>query len=145
MIGRLRRLLGLGSNPPAGGDAAAEQARYTIEVSHHLGSPLVVLSGEIDHHSANQVRLALERELVSPDQVVLFDLNGLTYLDSGGLALLFDLIRTLEEGWVGVIHPAPNVRRLLQISGLDTQENFRVFDDLEEARAALEADGSAGL
>ncbi len=145
MIGRLRRLLGLGSNPPAGGDAAAEQARYIIEVSQHLGSPLVVLSGEIDHHSANQVRLALERELVSPDQVVLFDLNGLTYLDSGGLALLFDLIRTLEEGWVGVIRPSPGVRRLLQISGLDTQEKFRVFDDLEEARAALEADGSAGL
>jgi len=50
--------------------------------------------------------------------VVLLDLRDVTYIDSGGLSVLLSGVRRLRDrGWLGVIGPNPNVRRLLEISG----------------------------
>ncbi|MHB8870102.1 MAG: STAS domain-containing protein [Thermoleophilia bacterium] len=114
----------------------------SIETSRELDAPLFVLTGEIDHYSARMLRKAIEGELSGPDQVVLFDLNAVTYVDSGGLALLFDVVRALEKGWVGVIEPRRGVRRLLDISGLGGLASVRIFTDREEVRRALRTDGS---
>lgn len=119
-----------------------EPQGFSIETSYELEAPLVILAGEIDHHSARALRKVIEGELSGPDEVVLFDLNAVTYMDSGGLALLFDVVRALEKGWVGVIQPRNGVRRLLDISGLGGIASVRIFTDREEVRRALRTYGA---
>lgn len=121
----------------------SEPPALSIETLRELEAPLFVLTGEIDHFSARMLRKAIEDELSGPDQVVLFDLNAVTYVDSGGLALLFDVVRALEKGWVGVIEPRGGVRRLLDISGLGAMPTVKIFNDREEVRQALRTEGPA--
>ncbi len=122
-------------------DSAGTQP-YSIEASYQLAAPLLIVTGEIDHHTSRALRTAIEREVLGPDQVVLFDLNAVTFMDSGGLTVLLDLVRALERGWVGIIRPRPGIRRLLEISGLGAVRSVRIFGDLEEARRALPAGGA---
>jgi anti-anti-sigma factor len=67
---------------------------------------------------------------------VFLDLQGVTYIDSGGLSVLLAGVRTLrDKGWLGVIGPNNNVRRLLEIVGLLVDPAFRVFDTKQAALA----------
>ena len=81
-----------------------------LEVDDFHGIPLLRVEGEIDHHSAQDVRAAAEAILSRGDKRLLLDLNGVAYMDSGGMSLLFDMVRTVgPSGWIGVIMPNENV------------------------------------
>ena len=88
----------------------------TIERS----GPLAVVRGEIDAHTAPQVREAGEAILTESD-TVRFDLSGVEFIDSSGLGVLVGLTSAARDGGGDVIIIAPSrpVVRLLQISGLD--------------------------
>ena len=112
-----------------------------LEVEEFHGIPLLRIEGEIDHHSARDLRTAAEAILSRGDKRLLLDLNGVAYMDSGGMSLLFDMVRTVSpSGWIGVIMPNDNVHRLLDITGLVGQPAFRVFATPTEAEAAIRKD-----
>lgn len=101
-------------------------------------SPLLETSGDIDHDTCGSIEVALSEALDDGIDSVLLDLRQVTYIDSGGLSVLLSCVRLLRErGWLGVIGPNPNVRRLLEIVGLLVDPSFRVFEDNEAALAAL--------
>jgi len=71
-------------------------------------------------------------------QTMLLDLSQVSYIDSGGLSVLFSAARRLRPGgWLGVIGPNPNIRRLFELVGLLVDPGFKVFDDQEAAEATL--------
>jgi anti-anti-sigma factor len=79
----------------------------------------VVLSGEVDVASCGELRACLAGIPADTTEVVL-DLQGVTFLDSTGLA---EIIRTAQHlrpdgGVVRVRNPHPHVRRLLEVTGL---------------------------
>lgn len=80
---------------------------------------------QIDHHIALLVNGEAPRHL-------LFDMVGLTFMDSTGLKAL---IRASEQvsGQVGLIAPNFAIRRLLDVTGLD--DRFPQFPDLSSAQA----------
>jgi len=101
-------------------------------------TPLLETWGDIDHDTCGSVETALNDALALGHTVVIFDLRQVTYIDSGGLSVLLSGVRHVREhGWLGVIGPNPNVRRLLEIVGLLVDPDFRVFDDRQAAEAAL--------
>lgn len=101
-------------------------------------TPLVEAHGDIDHNNCGSVEVALSNALDQGNVVVLLDLRDVTYIDSGGLSVLLSGVRRLRDrGWLGVVGPNPNVRRLLEIVGLLVDPNFRIFGDLGEAEAGL--------
>ncbi len=115
---------------------AASELR--LEVDDFQGISLLRVDGEIDHHSARDLRAAAEAILGRGDKRLLLDLNGVSYMDSGGMSLLFDMVRTVgPSGWIGVIMPNENVHRLLEITGLVGQPSFRVFATPTEAETAI--------
>jgi anti-anti-sigma factor len=100
-----------------------------------LGVPLLAINGEIDHSTAGEFDAAVQRNL-RPDKTLFLDVSECPYLDSGGLAVLLSLVRqTRPAGRVGVIGPSSNLIRLLQIVGLASDANFRMFPTREEASA----------
>jgi anti-sigma B factor antagonist len=109
-----------------------------MQVSYRLGAPLVYVKGELDHQTASQLRAVIDEEAASAPSALILELSGVSYMDSGGLSLMFDtLTRMKRSGWLGVVAPTSPVARLMEITGLTDQPGFRVLDDLHAASAAL--------
>jgi anti-sigma B factor antagonist len=79
------------------------------------GNPVVRLSGEVDLSNADTVRAAVEPIVMLEPGRVVFDLAGLDFLDSSGLAVL---LATAERVPVVLRDPKPIVQRLVETTGL---------------------------
>jgi anti-anti-sigma factor len=96
------------------------------------------LDGEIDSSNASQLRLALSDRLPSASSALVLDLSAVTYLDSSGIHLLFDLGRRLaarRQAIRLVVPPGAPVRRVLELCAVD--EVAPMDDGLEVALQAL--------
>ncbi len=85
----------------------------------HDGDVLVGrLSGEVDSSNASDLRLAIQDALLTSMRGLVLDLTGTTYLDSTGIALIFELARGLEarrQALRLVVGPEGPVRRVLEL------------------------------
>jgi anti-sigma B factor antagonist len=106
-----------------GDETVSEQGlRVTIETRHQDGDPRPVLkvSGEIDIQTSpvleEQLRLALDRG----DTSLVVDLGDVSFLDSTGLSVLVGALQRCRAagGDLRLVAPQPNVRRVLDITGL---------------------------
>ncbi len=111
-----------------------------IVVTKLKETPLLETQGDIDHNTCETIGAAFDNALDGGAQIVLLDLSEVPYIDSGGLSVLFSVARRLRpNGWLGVIDPNPNIRRLLELVGLLVDPSFRVFADRRAAEAELPA------
>mgnify|MGYP000893345857 CR=1 FL=1 len=109
-----------------------------LSTSQLAGIPVIRIRGEIDHGNASTLSTAIDDVLDADQHVVLLDVTQVDYMDSGGISVLLSALRRLRErGWLGIINPNTNVRRLIQIVGLALDSSFRVFDDDAAAEQAL--------
>jgi anti-sigma B factor antagonist len=103
------------------------------------GVPLLEIEGDIDHANADLFDRAVQ-DCLAGGRRLLLDLTRCPYIDSGGLAVLLSLVKALApSGWLGVITPNKNVRRMFQIVGLDSHPGMHLFESLSEAGQSLEA------
>jgi anti-sigma B factor antagonist len=103
-----------------------------------IPSPSVVeLEGEIDLKEAPAVRSAIAGLLEQNPKRLLFDLSGVSYIDSSGLAVLIEAYQKISPGGgeVALCGLADNVAAVIKLARLDLI--FTIHPD----RAA--ADGSA--
>jgi anti-anti-sigma factor len=107
------------------------------------GDDVVVarLSGEIDMSNANEVGDELSSAVPNTALGLVLDLTALTYLDSSGVHLVFDLAERLRrrQQQLRVVVPAgAPIRRVLRIVELDDSVPVlaSVDDAIEEIRAA---------
>jgi stage II sporulation protein AA (anti-sigma F factor antagonist) len=81
----------------------------------------VQLSGELDHHSAEQTRIMLDTLLrdVTVHELVL-DLSGMTFMDSAGIGVILGRFRkiSMRGGRMVVKGMNASVDRLLKMSGI---------------------------
>ena len=80
-----------------------------------------LISGEIDHHGAREIMMALDREIdiALPNRLEL-DLSGVTFMDSSGIAVLLRAKRRLDEleGQFAVHSIPMQPRKVLDAAGL---------------------------
>ena len=109
-------------------------------------TPLIRVSGELDHLSGTELSVVGRQELGRDGRVLLLDLTQCSYIDSGGLGALFKLLREMgPRGMLGLIGVNQDVFRILEIVGLPRMASLRSFKDIAEARAALAPDADARL
>ena len=77
------------------------------------GARVLTVTGEIDMSNAAEFGAALDRELAAGTGVTV-DLTGVTYLDSAGVAELFDRVGRHD---LRLVAP-PLLDRVLRVSGL---------------------------
>jgi anti-sigma B factor antagonist len=100
--------------------------------------PLIVPKGDIDHSNCQDVERLFDDAFSGGGDKVLVDLSQVSYIDSGGLSVLFTASRHLrDKGWLGLIAPNTSVCRLLEIVGVLADPGFRIFADRAAATAAL--------
>jgi stage II sporulation protein AA (anti-sigma F factor antagonist) len=98
-----------------------EITEVTMEVAARDGAVRIVLEGEIDLANADQVGRDIASAITNRTTATVVDLTGITYLDSAGLHVLFDLaarLPTLQIDLELVAPPGSQVRRVMEISGL---------------------------
>jgi anti-sigma B factor antagonist len=118
----------------------------TFSVSAESNDALhtVIVSGELDQGTAPALRRALASVLDGRSGGVLVDLSDCAFIDSTGLSLLVETKRHLaeESRGFGVCCPDADVRRLLELTGID--QAVGLFDTRDEAVSTLTAGATAG-
>lgn len=80
------------------------------------GRPRLVVAGELDVETADRIERAVSA--AAGDGGVELDLHGVTFIDSTGLNALLAGLRAPERVDVVVVQASPQVRRVMEISGL---------------------------
>jgi anti-sigma B factor antagonist len=116
---------------------AEQELKVTVDFgSEKAGTgPVLTVSGEIDIQTSpvleEQLQVVLDRGLSS----TVVDLSGVTFLDSTGLSVLISGLRRCQAagGELRLTGPRPNVRKVLEITGL--LDTFQVDNDPDHGGA----------
>ncbi|MFF3485316.1 STAS domain-containing protein [Streptomyces sp. NPDC002701] len=117
-----------------------EPARLLTVTPRHVTAKafLLVVAGELDHHTSNLLTEAVNEAPFS-EQSVIIDLSGLTYCDSTGISVLITAYnRSLAAGTqLSLTGVSPDQMRIFELIGLD--QVFAFYATPEEAATALQS------
>jgi anti-anti-sigma factor len=110
-----------------------------FEVTEELLEDIRVVSvrGELTITTARGLGEPLERAARDRSRPLVIDLSGCTFVDSTGFATLLHGTKPLQNGEanLAVVCPAGDVRKLLELTGID--QTVPVFETRREAFAAV--------
>lgn len=112
----------------------------TVEVTLEDRVAVAVLGGEIDLASARTVGERIRAQIPNSALGLIVDLTGVTYLDSSGVQLLFDLGERLRKRQqeLRVALPAGSpIRRVLEV--VELARRVRIHASASEAAAEVRA------
>lgn len=110
----------------------------TIQTTTLGGTAIATLSGEVDLSNAQDLGERLRSHVTNQHSRLLVDLSGITYLDSAGLRLLFELALTLRDHRQEihvVVPPESQASRTIAITGLGTV--LTIHPSMESAEQQL--------
>lgn len=95
---------------------------FELHVDQNGDSAVVRVGGEIDLTSAPQLDEGLQELVNGSVKHLTLDLSGVSFMDSTGLRVLLKTSKVLEGsgGKLDLREPSDPVRRLLEVSGLDS-------------------------
>ncbi len=111
---------------------------------------VVQITGELDHHCADEIRRRIDRELMSVQiNHVIFDFSELSFMDSSGIGMLMGRYRVIKylggQAWI-VCHSAA-IEKILEMAGIF--QYFKRYEDcaalVEELRASSQKDRKSGV
>ncbi|MBR5314598.1 MAG: anti-sigma factor antagonist [Clostridia bacterium] len=80
------------------------------------------LKGDIDHHSAKDIREDIDRSLYKyTPETVIIDLSAVDFMDSSGLGLILGRYTKINilGGILKVANPSPKIEEILLMAGAD--------------------------
>ena len=95
---------------------------------------IVYLSGELDHHSSQEVREKIDDKIDEKSlQKVILDFSEVTFMDSSGIGVLIGRYKKLsmKDAKLCVINLKESVKRVFELSGM--LKIIKVYNNLEEA------------
>ena len=96
---------------------------------------IVALAGEIDLYTAPRLQSELAAALAGGDPArLVVDMSAVEFCDSTGMNVLLSCLRRVRErgGELEIASPKPAVRKILQVTGLDSV--FTLVDDANRSR-----------
>jgi anti-sigma B factor antagonist len=80
------------------------------------GTVVMTVTGDLDLMSADSLRSAVTTALAGARRPLAFELSGLRFIDSAGLAVLIEAASSAQS--VELRAPSPAVRRAVELTGL---------------------------
>lgn len=96
---------------------------------------VMTLVGEFDIAGTDLLRATFRDAITATSNKLVVDLAATTFLDSMALGAIVGAGRRASAwgGWLRLVAPPPNIRRVLRITELDTV--FGLYDTVEQAVA----------
>ncbi len=96
---------------------------FLMEINmESIGTTLIVkLKGEIDHHTAFELKEKMDREIELRNIVnLVLDFDGVTFMDSSGIGVIIGRYKQIQArgGRTMIIRVKPQVDKILEVSGL---------------------------
>ncbi|MFE9498799.1 STAS domain-containing protein [Streptomyces collinus] len=116
-----------------GAEPAAQAGQLTVVTTTTDGIRVLALSGEIDYHTGDILRQALQVS-GTPRPRIVADMRQVTFMDSSGINILINAHNTLSEagGWLRLAATSEPVMRTITLVGIDS-----FIDCRETLRQAL--------
>lgn len=96
---------------------------------------VVTLQGELDHHSAEEVRTRID-DILDKDEykALIFNFSGVNFMDSSGIGAVIGRYKkmSLRGGKVCLTNVTPTVKRIFELSGM-----FKIISMYENVEEAL--------
>jgi anti-sigma B factor antagonist len=82
----------------------------------------MAIAGEIDLYTAPRLQAEFTRLLENGPARIVIDMSGVEFCDSTGMNVLLSALKRMRErgGQLEVAAPRPAVRKILQVTGLDS-------------------------
>ena len=100
---------------------------------------LIRVVGEIDHHTAQELREKTENALIQMGgRNILFDFSGVTFMDSSGIGMLIGRYKQVQVlgGRMGIFSVNETIEEIIRLSGLN--QLFPIFVTLQDAFSYVE-------
>jgi len=103
-----------------GASVPAVELKVSTRVT--AGHAVMSIVGEIDLYTAPRLQAEFARLLENGPSRVVIDMSGVEFCDSTGMNVLLSALKRLRErgGGLEVAAPRPAVRKILQVTGLDS-------------------------
>jgi anti-sigma B factor antagonist len=110
------------------GDASVRHVELKVSTASQGGHAVVSVYGEVDLYTAPRLQAELAALVRDGVSRLVVDLSGVEFCDSTGMNVLLSAMKRLREhgGSLELAAPRSAVRRILQVTGLDTV--FSVHD-----------------
>ncbi len=94
----------------------------SVEIKTSGDTGTAYLSGELDHHSAKEMREAVDNavELNMPSKLVL-DFKGVSFMDSSGIGLVMGRYRNLIKtgAQLYITGASPQIYKVMKLAGIE--------------------------
>lgn len=108
-----------------------------IKIYLQNGILFAKLTGELDHHSSEDVRQAVDASFERSNcKYVVFDFSGVTFMDSSGIGVIIGRYKNAEKrgGQLAVTGMNGVMQRIFKISGLEKiVKSYITADEAEKA------------
>lgn len=97
-------------------------------------SLVVILEGELDHHTSEYARKRIDRQYYNNNLLnMVLDLRKLSFMDSSGIGLIMGRYRNCseEKGRISIVSTNSNINRILKMSGL--LKLIDIYTNIDEA------------
>ncbi|MBC2581172.1 anti-sigma F factor antagonist [Clostridium sp. DJ247] len=105
-----------------------------LEFENKEDKLIVHMIGELDHHSAEEVRSKIDDRL-DRDNIskLIMDFQGISFMDSSGIGVVIGRYKklTLKKGDICIINVSDSVKRVFELSGMF--KIIKLYESLEDA------------
>ncbi|CCJ34236.1 anti-sigma F factor antagonist (spoIIAA-2); anti sigma b factor antagonist RsbV [Caloramator australicus RC3] len=96
---------------------------------------IVKLMGELDHHSAEEVRIKIDNKIDETGlNKVIFDFSGVNFMDSSGIGVIIGRYKKVKDfnGKVAIINLRPHIKKIFELGGI-----FKIIKEYDNLQKAL--------
>ena len=94
----------------------------SAKIEYRQNKLLVLLDGEIDHHTASLIRMGIDDAILKKrPELLILNFGGVTFMDSSGIGLVmgrYKLMKTVS-GKIAVQNLSPSAYRVMKLAGLE--------------------------
>lgn len=121
-----------------GGEDSKECFRGNMYLKFDLNNDKLVVSliGELDHHSAEEVRVRVDDRIQREEvKKVILDFSGVTFMDSSGIGVVVGRYKKINAkgGTLCVADINKSVKRVFELAGL-----LKIIKNYETVKEAVE-------
>ena len=92
-----------------------------VKTIYDNGILTAVLYGEIDHHSARDIRFCVDSEIQKHNpRMLVLDFQRVKFMDSSGIGLIMGRYRMMQlaGGKISLVNVPPHLERIISLSGV---------------------------